>query len=148
MSILSAAKAVLEADATLLATATGGIYDINESGALGINRQTTTGAFDSNGLLKPCVLLRARALVPDFQLRDASGQYSSARQTLEVWLYQDNGYTSIDTMKARIYALLHEKQLTGTFLVSWAGGSGENFDWELRACVEREDYLANTWRNV
>lgn len=148
MTILSAIKTRLEADATLVAAATGGIYDYTETGALGIGRTNTPSAFDSNGVIKPCILLRARALVPDFQLRDSSGQYSSARQTIEVYLFQDNAYTTIATMKDRVYALLHETQVTGAFLASWAGSSGEAFDYELRACVEREEYLVNTYRSV
>lgn len=148
MTILSAIKTVLEADATLLATATGGIYDFNETGRIGVNRTNTPSAFDANGVIKPTILVRARALVPDFVLRDSSGQYSSARQTIEVYYYQDSGYSTIATLKDRVYALLHETQVTGAFLVSWAGGTGESFDYDINACVERDDYLVNTYRSV
>lgn len=143
MSFLSAAKTILEADATLLATATGGIWSIDEAGRMGLNRTNTPSAFDSSGIIKPCVLLRARAMVPDFILRDDSNQYNSARQILECYFYQDNAYTSIVTMRDRVYVLLNMKQLTGTFLVSWAGHSGEQFDYDINACVERSEYLAN-----
>lgn len=148
MTILSAIKTILEADATLLATATGGVWDWDESGAQGINRTSTTAAFDSNGVIKPCVLLKARAENPDFILRDPSNKYNSTRQVIEVWLYQDNAYSSITTMKTRIYALLAETQVTGAFWVSWAGGSGQQFDYDLRSCVEREEYLVNARRSV
>lgn len=148
MTILASIKTALEADATLVAAATGGIYDYTETGRLGIGRTNTPSAYDSSGIIKPTILLRARALTPDFQLRDSNGKYSSARQTIEVYLYQDNSYTTIATMKDRVYALLHETQVTGTFLISWAGGSGEAFDYDINACVEREEYLVNTYRSV
>ncbi len=148
MTILSAIKTVLEADATLLATATGGVWSMDEAGRMGLNRTNTPAAFDSSGIIKPCILLRARALVPDFQLRDSNSKYSSARQTIEVYFYQDSGYSTISTMKSRVYALLHETQVTGAFLVSWAGGTGEAFDIDINTCVERDDYLVNTYRSV
>lgn len=148
MTILSSIKTLLEADATLLATATGGVWDFSETGRMGINRTNTPAAFDSAGIIKPCVLVRARAMNPDFILRDPSGKYNSARQVIECWLYEDSGYSNIATMKQRIYALLAESRVTGTFWVSWAGGSGEQFDYDVNACVEREQYLCNTWRSV
>jgi hypothetical protein len=149
MSTQSVIKARLEADATLLAIATGGVWDYDETGRLGINRGNTTAAFDATtGVIKPCVLVRARSAVPDFILRDIDGQYNSVRQVVEIWMYQDSGYTTIETMKSRVYALLNATQVTGAFFVSWAGDIGEQFDYDLNACVERSDYLVNTYRSV
>lgn len=149
MSTQSAIKARLEADATLLATATGGCFDYDETGRMGLNRTNTPSAFDATtGVIKPSILVRARAAVPDFILRDVDGQYNSVRQVVEIYLYQDSGYGTIETMKNRVYALLNATQVTGAFFVSWAGDIGEQFDWDLNACVERSDYLVNTYRSV
>ena len=94
MSALSAAKTILEADATLLATATGGVWDFDETGRLGLSRTLTGGAFDSNGILKPCLLLKLRSSTPDSILADDATKYVSVREMLEVWFYQDTGYSS------------------------------------------------------
>ena len=140
MSALSEAKALLEADATLLATATGGVWDIDEAGRLGLSRTTTPGAFDATGRVKPCVLLKLRDRRPFGGLADDAGQYVSTRQVLEVWLYEDTGYAAIDVMRQRIYVLLHGQQLSGTFAVQWEGDVRGARDLELDASVERSDY--------
>lgn len=148
MSVLSAAKTILEADATLVAAATGGIWDYDETGRLGINRTTTPAAFDSNEILKPCVLLKLRSSTPDGILADDASQYTSVREMLEVWFYEEEGYTNIETMRNRVYALLHAQQLTGTFQVLWQGDVRGQRDVEMDASVERSDYLAITSKSV
>lgn len=148
MSALAAIKAILEADATLLATATGGVWDWDEAGRQGLSRTTTPAAFDADGIIKPCVLLRARAEVPDYMLADDANQYVSVRQVIEAWLYQDAGYATIGTMKLRIYRLLHAQRLVGTFQVLWQGDAQPSRDLQLDASVERSDYLAVQKRSV
>lgn len=147
MTALSAAKAILEADATLLATATGGIYDLDETGRLGINR-TLTSAFDSNEIIKPCVLLKLRSSEPDQALVDEGARYQSTTEMLEVWFYQDTGYSSIETMRDRVWALLHAVQLSGTFMCLWAGDVRQARDTDLDASVERSVYQVTTKKSV
>lgn len=139
---VSAIKTVWEADGTLLATATGGIYDYDETGRLGINRTTTPDAFDSNELIKPCVLLKRRSRTPDNVLRDDANQYASAVDVIEAWFYEDNGTSNIETMAARAYILTHAKQISGTFQVLWAGDTEPVRDEEMDAIVMRSDYVA------
>lgn len=147
MTVLSAAKAILEADATLLATATGGVWDINEAGKSGINRTSTPGAFDSQGVIKPCVLLKLRSGTPDGALADDATQTVSLLDILEAWFYQDQGYTAINTMRDRVYTLWQAKQLTGTFVCLWAGDVRGGRDIDLDASVERSDYNVRRKRN-
>lgn len=149
MGILSTVKAILEADATLLATATGGVWDYDETGRMGLSRTITPAAFDSGKRIKPCVLLKTRERVPDGELVEDANQLASYRQMLEVWLYEDTGYTNIDTMADRVYALLHGKQLTGTFHVVWTGDyrPGQR-DLDLDANLQRSDYLIRATRSV
>ena len=148
MSALSAAKAILEADATLLAAATGGVWDFDETGRLGLSRTLTPAAFDASGRIEPCVLLKLRSSTPDHVLRDDVGQYSSVVEMLEVWFYEDAGYSQIETMRNRVYTLLHAQQLTGTFAVHWAGDVRGQRDVELDANVERSQYQVHTYRSV
>lgn len=148
MSALSAAKAILEADATLLTTATGGVWDYDETGRLGLSRELTAAAFDTNGIIKPAVLLKLRSINPDYALADDANQYVSTREMLEIWLYQDTGYSAIETMKQRIHTLLHAKQLTGTFSCRWDGDLRPPRDTDLDANVDRVDFEIRSKRSA
>lgn len=148
MSALSAIKTRLEADVTLLATATGGVWSFEETGRLGLGRTNTPAAFDSSGVIKPCVLVRLRSATPDYVLQDDSGQYQSVRESIEVWFYEDSGYSAIETMRSRCYTLLHATQVTGVFAIRWAGDIRSSIDFDLNASVERSDYTVITRRSV
>jgi len=148
MTVLANIKAVLEADSTLLATATGGIYDFNETGRLGINRTTVPGAFDSNLIIKPCVLVKLRSETPDQVLMDDPLQYVSLIGIYEFWCYEDNSFSNIDTMLARIYTLMQGTQVAGTFQVHWMGDATPFRDDVLDANVNRSDYMATVKRSA
>lgn len=109
--------AILSADATLLATLTGGVYKRESTGIEGITKQTTPAAFDTDGYPKPCALIAERATVPDGVVKDLMARVVSTRVTVEVYLYSDSsaGYGPLDTAFARIYALLQGRQLTASF---------------------------------
>jgi len=148
LSALSAAKAILEADATLLATSTGGVWDYDETGRLGINRTTTPGAFDDNKVIKPCVLLRLRSSEPNPFLQDEGARYSGVTEMLEVWFYEDSGYSNIETMRDRVWTLLHAVQLSDTFMCLWAGDVRGGRDTDLNANVERSTYQVTTKKSA
>jgi len=135
---LANAKTILEADATLLALATGGIYDFDETGRMGINRTNTPTAF-TNGIIKPCLLLKLRTSVPFGDIADDAARTTGARDMLEIWGYEDSGYATIKSMLARVYTLLQGKQLGG-FVCRWALDIQPTRDIEMDANVERSDY--------
>lgn len=140
MSSLSAAKTLLEADATLIALATGGVWDWDETGRMGINRSNTlTSAAFTNGIIKPCLLLKLRSSVPFGDIADDAAQVVSARDMLEVWAYQDAGYSTITSMLNRVYTLLQGKQVGG-FSCRWQFKAQPPRDIEMDANVERDDY--------
>lgn len=102
MTIRNAIKSLLEADTTLLATLTGGVY-----GEAEISRQATPGAFDANGEIEPCALLTMEA-------EDPAGPFeTSSRAFVTVYFYARSGYSAIDTALARVYALLHRQRVSG-----------------------------------
>ena len=148
MSALSEAKALLEADATLLVTATGGIYDLAETGPEGINRTLTPAAFDANEIIKPCVLLKTRSSEPNPNLADEGTRYQGVTEMIEVWMYEDSGYSNIETMRDRVWTLLHAVQLSGTFMCLWAGDVRNQRDTELGANVERSTYQVTTSKSA
>lgn len=118
MSIDADVRTILIADtgaggaATLL---TGGVYSYEQTGRLGINRRSTSNAFDVNGKLKLCAVVKPRAKVPDGDIRDPKLQLASYRQVVEVWVYGDGdaGYSGIDQAVQRIYQVLHGKRAGG-----------------------------------
>ncbi|HKI69928.1 MAG TPA: hypothetical protein VKA67_10090, partial [Verrucomicrobiae bacterium] len=77
-----------------------------------------------------------------------ANQYVSTREMLEVWLYQDTGYASIQTMKARIHTLLHAVQLSGTFSCRWQGDIQPPRDTDLDASVERMEFEIRSKRSA
>jgi len=116
MAIRSAIKSLLEADTTLMATLTGGVY-----GEAEISRQATPAAFDANGEIEPCALLAVEA-------DDPSGPFeTSSRTFVTVYFYARSGYSAIDTALDRVFALLHRQRV-----------SDENV-WEIRHAGDVRD---------
>lgn len=102
---------LLSADATLMGTLTGGLHTETE-----ISRQGTAAAFDANGEIEPCGLLRFETQTPWGPFEDSSRLYFS------VMFYERAGYVSIEAARARVYALLHRVRVCPA-----AGGC-----WEIR----------------
>lgn len=97
-----ALKDFLTADTALVALLTGGMYTATE-----ISRQLTPGAFDANGEVLPCTLLVLEA-------EDPVGPYdTSSRLFVVLYLYEQQGYTTIDAALKRIYTLLHRQRISG-----------------------------------
>ncbi len=137
---LADAKAIWQGDATLLALATGGVWDWDATGRQGINRSNTlTAAAFNSGIIKPCLLFKLRSSVAFGGIADDPAQVVSARDMLEVWGYQHSGYATIKSMLARVYTLLQGKQLGG-FSCRWAMDLQPLRDTEMDASVERADY--------
>lgn len=141
MSAQAVIKTALEDDTDLGDIATGGIWDWDETGRMGLSPETTPDAYQ-NGIIQPCILVKGRGERPDGQIADASVQQLSTREIVEIWFYQDTGYDQIALMKASVYGLLHEGQLNGTVVVRWAGSpfSHERDDAMGNISVERDDY--------
>jgi hypothetical protein len=138
--------------------ATGGIYAFSlptgsgGTGRLGISREATPSAFDSTtGKLKPTVLVKFRDAIPDGRLFDPKLRHASYRQICEVWLYDDgdNGFTTIESMKVRLYALLQGHILPGAPPLEWQFAILNQHTREPfgLSCLGREDYEIRTVRS-
>jgi hypothetical protein len=138
---LANAKAILEADATLLALATGGIWDWDETGRMGINRSNTlTAAAFTSGIIKPCVLLKLASSVPFGGIADDEAKLVSVREMLEVWAYQHTGYSTIKSMLDRAFTLLQGEQLGGFSCRYAQKVQPPTRDIEMDASVEYDRY--------
>lgn len=133
----------MEADATLMAILTGGVYTAGAVGLEGITREATPSAF-SGGYLRPAALVRQRGNVPTFDVVDYIQQVTSASQIVEIYLYEDRGYTNIDAALARLYTLFQGHIMADTFEIrlanvidrqrdqgSLAGASLARLDWQV-----------------
>jgi hypothetical protein len=100
-------------DVTLMAVLTGGVFKAETVGREGVTRETAAAAFDANGYLKPCALVRQRGNVPDGNVSDGITQQTSAAQVVEVYVYEDRGYSNIDAALDRLYALFQGYAFTG-----------------------------------
>lgn len=106
----------MTSDVTLMLILTGGVFKTETVGVEGITRETTPAAFDlSTKYLLPCALVRQRALVPDGIVEDDIEQDTSVRQVVEIWLYEDRGYTSIDAAASRLFVLFQGWQFSDAF---------------------------------
>lgn len=136
------------ADSTLMGILLGGVYQSGLVGIEGITREATPAAF--SGYLLPCALVRQADKVYTGEIEDYNDLTSSARQRVEVWLYQDSpDYAAIDAAAARIYALFQGQHFSGTFDIrlanhidrqrdtgSLAGASLERLDWQVDSIVQ------------
>lgn len=92
----------LSADYTFMNALSGGLYhEIAE-----IKRQDPAAAFDSNGEILPCGLLKMSEAnpIPPYN--------HGARLSFELYFYQRAGYASIEAARERAYDLLHYQRLT------------------------------------
>lgn len=95
------------ADATLMAILTGGVFAYGDVGIDGITRETAASAFDANGYLKTCSLVKQRGAIPDRQVTDTEAQLESIAQVVEIYVYQRRGYDQIDLALARLFSLFY-----------------------------------------
>lgn len=138
-TLRQAVIAALEADGTLMATLTGGVYDRRE-----INRTATPNAYDSNGCLEPCAVVTLEAATPVGPHPD----YRMEQVFFLVYLYEEEGnhYAGIDVAKQRVKTLLHQQRVTTTPDTVWeirhADSLGDSYDDVLRAEMTYERFFA------
>lgn len=140
----------MKADGALMLILTGGVYTSGAVGPLGIARDTVAAAFDSNGWLKPCALVKQRGRIPTGDVVDYDEQMTSARQIVEIWLYCDQGsYSAIDSASARLYKLFQGHQFSDSFEIhlvnvidrqrdqgALAGAFMARLDWQVDSIIQ------------
>jgi hypothetical protein len=128
MSVSSDVKNFLETTDPTLTTdvLTGGIYDWNETGRMGITggNVATSDAFDGP-LLSPCALIKFRGWNVGGGIVDEANQIYSAFGTLEVYIYNESDIDVIETAIDRIATALSEKKVATGVTCQWRGQSGE-----------------------
>ncbi len=105
-TIPQAVETVLEADATLMAILTGGVYTERGDGRAPVSPADTPTAYTTDATsgvveLLPCAVIRTEADVAD------GPAWCGQRTTVRIGVYQKEGYASTGPALARIHALLH-----------------------------------------
>lgn len=111
MSIKSVVKAAIDANAPLTALLTGGVHLAGE-----LSRQGTAAAFDANGEIRPCALVKSSTDNPD-----GPDQFAS-REVIHIFLYQRDSYDTIDQVLPLLFSLLHRQKI----------GAASDAVWETR----------------
>jgi hypothetical protein len=106
---------IMAADTELSILLPGGIYQASLLGEDGISRGDTPEAFDENGWLQPCALVRERGIVPSGDLVDYESQTIGTVQVVEIWLYEDSGFVNINASIARLLVIFLGKRLSDSW---------------------------------
>lgn len=111
--IQSAIEAVLEADGTLVAILTGGVYTSRSLGTRFLNETDTPSAYetldDSGGLqqLLPCCVI-----TPSTGPTPVGAAGCSRREWVRIGCYEGEGYVNTEAALDRIHTLLHDTWVT------------------------------------
>jgi len=134
---------ILQADSSLTAILSGGIFVSGDLGPAGITRDSCPDCFDADGYLLPCAIVKQRGDIPTFEAGDVAGKVTSANQVIELWLYQDTTYTAIDAAKPNIYRLLQGAVLPDSFEIYLSNTLSRQRDTGALqdASMERVDYV-------
>ncbi len=100
----------------------GGIYTNSATSIEGFRRgddSVTGAAFDANGDLLTCALVKQRALVPLAGVRNPSQKFAATRQMVEIYFYEGRGYEEIELAKVQVYALLEGARLSDSYPMHW-----------------------------
>ncbi|HAE59364.1 MAG TPA: hypothetical protein DCG54_07620 [Anaerolineae bacterium] len=131
MTLIADVKALLLADATLMASLTGGVHDAAE-----ISRQLTPGAFDANAELLPCALIKTGT-------ENALARKIEAVQTpLVIYFYQRSGYSAIDLALPRTYQLLEAQHFIGIWEIQFNTEIARTWDDALKASLAVQRFNA------
>lgn len=136
----------LSSDSTLASLATGGVHDAESVGRRGLTRAALAGS--STVPIEPALYLHWPTAVP---MGGGEVGLQVERVFLEVYAYQDRGYTATGAMRERVMALLHRQQVTlddgWCFLILWRGDVCQQHDEALGGVsMERSRYEVQVGR--
>lgn len=135
----------LNADSTLLASLTGGLFRGETIKSVGINRTNTPTAYATAGTLKTLGVVRGRDINAIPAIKTPKAGIRMVRQVVEVYLYADAdaGWTTLNTAKDRVLALLDMKPLTGAFPVQFVNEVVFRETPLQNACAIRLEFAVN-----
>ena len=124
-------QAILIADALFVSLMPGGVWTDQEIGIMGIHRgddSNTNGAFDADGILKNCCVIRQGALIPRSEGRSQKEKKTLTNQPFTIVYYQHRGRDTLAAGVQRGYELLEGERLPKSYPMIWEGNSGFLYD--------------------
>lgn len=147
MSAIEAVQDLLQADSTLVALLTGGIYrydapnTVDATGKLAIRPDTHPAAFTngaSGGKLKPLVIIKSRGAQPQGDIDDPAERHISTQEVIECWFYRDriDGHAALRTAAERVYLTMRSRST-----IDWLFEGPQGYDPEFyQHAFRRDDY--------
>lgn len=137
---------LFENDATFAALATGGVFDVDTLGRQELELGDITSG---TPIVQPALLIRWTTDAPW-----GPDSLNGHRPFVELYFYQDTGYTTTEAMRQRAYELLDRQRVTFNepasdyvFEFRWAGDVIQQQDDSLGgASMERSRFYANSIR--
>jgi len=127
--------AVLSADSALASILTGGVHVVGGN-VMEINRQETPAAFDEDGEILPCALVRQETTTAIDPHPDGT------RVFVRIFFYQRRGTAAIDAAMARCFTLLDRVHLDGVWEISQADDLHDFHDPSLNCTLAMSRYMA------
>ena len=122
---------LLLADSVLTSILTGGIYTDETVSLQGFHRgedSPTNAAFDEDGNLLPCAIVRQESEEPYRGLQMPRDQITPTSQAILIFFYQNRERDQIVLAKKRSYQVLQNKRLGKTYPLIWIGDTPPFFD--------------------
>ena len=144
---------LLRADATLTALLTGGIYTEEELGVEGFRRGEDSpcdAAFDDDGLLKPCALVRETGDTPFGDVRNLADRFTAMSKMVIIFFFQMRGHDVIDLAKVESYRILEGVRLGRTYPIWLVGETSPVPDGGpiANSTMTRQDWLVISLRQA
>lgn len=144
----SQVKALLEADVQLMAILTGGVWTDEEVGIEGIRRgddSPTAIAFDADGYLKPCVVIRQSGELPFPGTQSPGQNFTGEAMTIQLFFYQNRGHDQLELAKRRSWTVLNNKRLGASYPIWCDFQSGYLYD---VGALQNSTTFRQDWRVV
>jgi hypothetical protein len=113
----------LKTDATLVALLTGGIFSVEDSGAMKLTMTNYPDIYDG-AIIKPCAFVRARIEMTDPAIRDEGAKVQAIRQSVEIILFEAQNFGTIEQAVQLIFKKLHMTHNNGR-IYQYVGNRGE-----------------------
>jgi hypothetical protein len=142
MSRESLIQGLLLADGTITAITSTRIYISEVVGDNGLTSENASAIYNASGDILPTILVKERDEIFDDQVNNFDDKELSSLQIVELWVYEENGYSNINAILARSRKLLHGIQILNSFEIEFVLQTGPLRDTAALngASMKRQDW--------
>jgi hypothetical protein len=120
-------KDILVATPAIVALLPGGIYTDEELGVEGLRRgedSPCAAAYDDDGLLIPCAVVRQTGESPFGDIRNIADKFSAMTQMVMIYFFEMRGHSVVDAVKLLSYSALEGQRLGATYPIWMTSETG------------------------